>query len=163
MSQSEIHTETTFEKDVVDLLTSTGGYHQGLSVDIDKNTGHAPDLIFRFIKTSQPKEWDKFHTIHQANAENRFLYRLNNEISSRGLLEVIRHGITSHGVKFKMAYFKPETQLNPEAIEKYNQNILTITRQVKYHRQKESSVDLLISINGFSIITIELKNAFIIV
>ncbi|HUX56671.1 MAG TPA: DEAD/DEAH box helicase family protein [Bacteroidales bacterium] len=160
MAQTNIHTETTFEKDIVDLLTSTGNYQQGLAVDVERETGHAHTLIRKFITSSQPREWEKFVTIHQDQAKSKFLYRLNKEIESRGLLEVIRHGFTTHGVKFKMAYFKPESGLNPEAIEQYRQNILTVTRQVKYDRHNENSVDLLISLNGLSIITVELKNAF---
>ncbi len=160
MAKSEVYTETTFEEDIVDLLISTGEYQQGLPVDVEKETGHAHTLIHKFITSSQPKEWEKFVTIHQDQAVSKFLYRLFKEIESRGLLEVIRHGITSHGVKFKLAFFKPESGLNPEAIEKYNQNLLTVTRQVKYDRHNENSVDLVISINGLTIITIELKNAF---
>jgi type I restriction enzyme R subunit len=37
------------------------------------------------------------------------------------MLDVIRHGITDSGVKFKLAYFKPDGGLNPETIELYNQ------------------------------------------
>jgi len=160
MSQTNIHTETTFEKDIVDLLTATGEYQQGHAVDVERESGHSPTLIHKFITSSQTKEWEKFTTIHQDQAENKFLYRLNKEIETRGLLEVIRHGVTTHGVKFKLAYFKPESGLNPEAIDLYNKNILTVTRQVKYDRHNEDSVDLLISLNGFSIATVELKNAF---
>jgi type I restriction enzyme R subunit len=160
MPQNNIHTETTFEKDIVDLLTSTGDYQQGLAVDIEKESGHAPTLIHKFITSTQPKEWEKFVTIHQDQAQNKFLYRLNKEIESRGLLEVIRHGFTTHGVKFKLAYFRPESGLNPESIDLYNKNLLTVTRQVKYDRHNENSVDLLISLNGLTICTVELKNAF---
>jgi len=159
MSQTNIYTETTFEKDIVDILTLTGEYQQGLAVDVERESGHAPAVILSFIKTSQPKEWERFTTIHQDQAESKFLYRMNKEIESRGLLEVIRHGFTSHGVKFKPAFFKPESGLNQEAIDLYNKNILTVTRQVKYDRHNENSVDLLISLNGLSIATIELKNA----
>jgi len=157
---SSIYNETTFEKDIVDLLTSTGEYQQGHAVDIEKESGHAPILIHEFITSTQPKQWKKFTTIHQDQAQSKFLYRLKKEIESRGLLEVIRHGFTTHGVKFKLAYFKPESGLNPEAIDLYNKNILTVTRQVKYDRHNENSVDLLISLNGLTIATVELKNAF---
>ena len=157
---STIHTETTFEKEIVDILTSTGDYQQGHAVDIDKESGHAPGLIHKFIDSTQAKEWEKFLTIHKDQAQSKFLYRLNKEIESRGLLEVIRHGFTTHGVKFKLVFFKPESGLNPEAIDLYNKNILTVIRQVKYDRHNANSVDLLISLNGLSICTIELKNAF---
>ena len=157
---TNVYSETIFEKDIVDLLTSTGEYQQGQAVDVERESGHSHSILYKFITDSQPKEWEKFVTIHQDQAKSKFFYRLNKEIESRGLLEVIRHGLTTHGVKFKMAFFKPLSGLNPEAIEQYDQNIFTVTRQVKYDRHNENSVDLLISLNGLSIITIELKNAF---
>ena len=157
---TKVYSETTFEKDIVELLTSTGEYQQGHAVDVERESGHSHSILHEFITNSQPKEWEKFVTIHQDQAEGKFFYRLYKEIDSRGLLELIRHGFTSHGIKFKLAFFKPESGLNPEAIELYNKNIFTVTRQVKYDRHNENSVDLLISLNGLSIITIELTNAF---
>ena len=79
---ANIHKETTFEKDIVDLLIHTGEYHQGHAVDVERESGYAPTLIVSFIKSSQPKEWERFTTIHQDQSENKFLYRLNKEIES---------------------------------------------------------------------------------
>jgi type I restriction enzyme R subunit len=45
---------------------------------------------------------------------------------------VLRHGVTDHGVKLRLAFFKPATTLNPEAQALYHKNILTITRQVHH-------------------------------
>ena len=149
---TKIYSETTFEKDIVNILISTDDYKEGLPIDFERDNAQMQNHLFKFIQESQPKEWEKFVTIHQDQAESKFLYRLNKEIESRGLLEVIRHGFTTHGVKFKLAFFKPESGLNPEAIELYDKNILTVTRQVKYDRHNENSVDLLISLNGLSII-----------
>lgn len=157
---TKIYSETVFEEDIVDLLTSTGEYQEGLPIDFERGNALMQSHLFKFIRQSQPNEWERFVSIHQDQADSKFLYRLNKEIESRGLLEVIRHGFTTHGVKFKLAFFKPESGLNPEAIDLYNKNIFTVTRQVKYDRHNENSVDLLISLNGLSIITIELKNAF---
>ena len=111
MANTNIHTETTFEKDIVDLLIESGEFQQGHAVDVERESGQAPTLVLSFIKSTQPKEWEKFTTIHQDQAQSKFLYRLNKEIESRGLLEVIRHGFTTHGVKFKLAFFKPESGL----------------------------------------------------
>jgi len=88
-----IHTETTFEKDIVDLLTSTGEYQQGHAVDIEKESGHSPTLIHEFITSTQPKQWKKFTTIHQDQAQSKFLYRLKKEIESRDTWSEIQTGI----------------------------------------------------------------------
>lgn len=157
---STIHTEITFEKEVVDLLLKSKDYSQGLPVDFNRETALLEKYLFEFIQTSQPKEWKKLSTIHGEQVKKQFLLRLFKEIESRGLLDVIRNGFTTHGVNFKLAYFKPSSNLNKQSIEQFNQNQLTVIRQVKYDRHNENSIDLLIALNGFSIITIELKNAF---
>ena len=65
-----------------------------------------------------------------------------------------------YGVKFRIAYFKPETSLNSELQSQYNKNILTVTRQVKYSKLNENSLDLVLFINGIPVATVEIKNHF---
>lgn len=65
-----------------------------------------------------------------------------------------------HGVNFKLAYFKPVSGLNPETEKLYNLNRLTITRQVEYSTKNHNSIDMVLSINGFPVATVELKNQF---
>ena len=48
--------------------------------------------------------------------------------------------------------------MNPDALKLYESNNLTITRQVHYSTKHEKSVDVVLSLNGIPIITIELKN-----
>ena len=72
----------------------------------------------------------------------------------RGSLDVLRNGFTDHGVKFRMAFFKPESGLNPETAELYQLNRL----QVRYSKKNNNSVDLLLSLNGVPVVTMELKN-----
>jgi type I restriction enzyme R subunit len=160
MPEAFIHNETRFEQEVVDLLLAPKEYTQGTPVDFNRETALLEKYLFDFIQTSQPREWKKLSTIHGEQVNKQFLHRFFKEIESRGLLDVIRNGFTTHGVNFKLAYFKPSSKLNAQAIEQFNRNRLTVIRQVKYDRHNENSIDLLIALNGFSIITIELKNAF---
>ncbi|OGX39611.1 MAG: hypothetical protein A3D87_01480, partial [Omnitrophica WOR_2 bacterium RIFCSPHIGHO2_02_FULL_50_17] len=108
----------------------------------------------------QKDTWDSLSAIHGADVEKKFLYRLNQELDSRGMLDCLRHGITDYGKKFTLAYFKPVSKLNPETQRLYNKNILTVTRQVHYSTKDESSIDMLLSVNGLPAATIELKNPF---
>src|SRR5450756_1188459 len=48
--------------------------------------------------------------------------------------------------------------MNPETQALYEANRLTVTRQVKYSPASESSIDLVLSLNGLPIVTAELKN-----
>jgi type I restriction enzyme R subunit len=59
-----------------------------------------------------------------------------------------------------MAYFKPESSLNPEAEAQYATNHLSVTRQLYYERVGKNSLDMVLSLNGLPIATIELKNQF---
>ena len=92
--------------------------------------------------------------------EEKVVQRLLKEIDQRGALDVIRNGFTDLGVKFKMAYFRPESSLNPDAEEFYQKNHLSVTRQLYYERNGRNSLDMVLSLNGLPIATIELKNQF---
>lgn len=75
-----------------------------------------------------------------------------------GIDDVVRNGITDRGYKFKLAYFQPETNLNPEDRRLYEMNILNETRQLKYSIQNENSIDIVLLLNGIPLIALELKN-----
>src|SRR5919108_6603359 len=58
----------------------------------------------------------------------------------------------------RLAYFQPAHGLNPEILAQYAQNRLVVTRQVKINPRGDESIDLLCSLNGLPIATVELKN-----
>jgi type I restriction enzyme, R subunit len=155
-----IHTEQTFEEAIESNLLEQGGYSKGSSTDFDVQLGLFPSYITNFLKQSQPKTWDKIANIHKDEVEQKVIQRLVKEIDLRGVLDVLRKGFTDYGVKFQMAYFKPESTLNPEADELYQSNHLSVTRQLYYERVGKNSLDKVLSLNGLPIATIELKNQF---
>lgn len=155
-----IHTELTFEEAIESNLLEHGGYVKGSSTDFDVKLGLFPSYITNFLKESQPKAWDKIANIHKDEVEQKVIQRLVKEIDLRGSLDVLRKGFTDYGVKFQMAFFKPESSLNPEADELYQTNHLSVTRQLYYERVGKNSLDMVLSLNGLPIATIELKNQF---
>ncbi len=157
---TEIHKETTFEKAIEESLLENGGYVKGYSKDFDTHLGLFPSYITSFLAITQPLQWEKINTIHKDNVETKVINRLIKELDLRGTLDVLRNGFTDYGVKFKMAYFKPESNLNPDAIELYKKNHLAVTRQLYYERIGKNSLDMVISLNGLPISTLELKNHF---
>jgi len=116
------------------------------------------DLLFNFLQTTQEKEVIKLQSIHGINFRSKVLYRLNNQIKSSGIIEVLRKGIIDNNIKIKLFFDKPVSSLNEKDLTLYNQNIFSVTRQVHYSTQNENSLDLVIFINGLPIITFELKN-----
>lgn len=155
-----IHTETTFEVAIQESLLQYGGYVKGKSEDFDPQLGIFPSYVILFLKTSQPHAWEKIRKIHVHDVEKKVVNRLCREMDLKGMLNVLRHGFTDYGVKFKMAFFMPESSLNPEAFDLYSKNHLSVTRQLYYERQGKNSLDMVLALNGLPIATIELKNQF---
>lgn len=155
-----ITTENTFETALVQSLIEKGGYSLGDASTYSKDLGFFRDEIIRFLKDSQPHRWRKIETVHGADVENRVLQRLYKEMDLRGSLDVLRNGFVDYGVRFQMAYFQPASGLNPDAVELYNKNNLKVYRQIYYSKDNKNSVDVLLSLNGISVATLELKNQF---
>ena len=155
-----IHTEQTFEEAIESNLLEQGAYVKGSSTDFDAQLGLFPKYIVDFLKASQPKSWDKLVNVYKDEVDKKVIQRLVKEIDLRGILDVIRKGFTDYGVKFQMAYFKPESTLNAEAEALYLLNHLSVTRQLYYERAGKNSIDMVLSLNGLPIATIELKNQF---
>lgn len=159
MSEHSIHTEATFEAAIVEHLCSHG-WIQGNSSDFSKDLAFDKKAIIDFVQTSQSKEWEKLKQYYKDETEIKFIQRLFKELDLRGMLDVLRHGIIDSGVKFKLAYFKPDSKLNPDTLEQYKLNRLYVTRQVYFSEKSRKSIDLVLSINGLPVATIELKNHF---
>ncbi len=157
---TSITNEKAFEGSIEQSLIANGGYIKGDVADFDRGLAIDSKILFQFIKDTQKDMWNSLTTIHGADVEKKFLYRLNQELDARGMLDCLRHGITDYGKKFMLAYFMPVSKLNPETQKLFDKNILTVTRQVHYSTKDESSIDMLLSVNGLPVVTIELKNLF---
>jgi len=152
------HTEQTFEEAIEYELLTNGGYVKGDPDTFDREIAIDTPVFITFLKQSQPDKWEKLLTIHGTNIENNVTNRLVKELQLRGSLDVIRKGFTDYGVKFQMAFFKPESSLNPDSQALYDSNLLTVTRQLKYTLKNENSLDIVLGLNGIPVATVELKN-----
>ena len=153
-----MHLETNFEEIIERELLTDCGYYQGNPTNYDPETALFPSEIIDFIKATQPKKWDKLSKTSPKNAEAVLIDSLTKELKSRGMLDVLRNGFKCYGTNFQVAYFQPNTSLNPDTLAQYQQNRLTCTRQVTI---KTGPIpDIILSINGLPIATLELKNAF---
>ncbi len=151
--------ERRFEQDIESyLLSEDGGYVKGYPQDFDRECALNKKDLFTFIENSQNNEWERYRKSFSDDYENRFIKRFNEEVAQRGIIDVVRNGITDRGFKFKLAYFQPETNLNPEDRKLYEMNILNETRQLKYSTQNENSIDIVLLLNGIPLVALELKN-----
>ena len=150
--------EIRIEKDIEHYLLTSGGYTKGDMSTYDRKKAIDMAKLIEFIKSTQPKEWERYERNYKDEAEKRLFKRFNEEVEVSGLLHVLRYGINDRGVRLRIAYFRPESTLNYDVIERYNKNILTCTRQFKYSTENENSIDMVLSLNGIPIVAIELKN-----
>lgn len=154
------HTEATLEQAITESLANAGGYRLGISTDFHRNQALDVSTVVEFLSSTQEAEWNRIREIHGEKVETNVINRLVKELDHRGSLDVLRKGFIDYGVKFKLAYFRPETTLNDTAQELYDNNILTVTRQVRYSLKNENELDLVLFLNGIPVATVELKNHF---
>lgn len=159
MASNNLHTESTFEAAITGHLLGHG-WHSAASSDFSRELAFDKKAVLDFVRTTQPAEWQKLEFYYKSETENKFTQRLFKELDLRGMLDVLRHGITDSGVKFRLAFFRPDSGLNPETLALYQQNRLGVARQVFYSKDNRNSLDLLLSLNGLPVATVELKNHF---
>lgn len=160
MASTKIHTEKAFEEAIESHLLKKGGYIKGNPDDFNRELALDTKTIFAFLQETQPEAWEKSQSIHGSEIETKLLQRLTKELENRGTLDVLRNGFIDYGVRYKMAYFKPASGLNPETERLYQLNRLTVTRQLKYSQKSEKSLDMLLGLNGLPVSTVELKSQF---
>lgn len=152
--------EKRFEQDIEEYLTTKGGYEKGNSKSFDRKLALDVNTFISFIKTSQPKAWERFEKIYGADSERQMIDRFCREVKMIGLLKVFRQGFIDRGIKFRAVFFKPETTINPTTMAQYNANILQCTRQLHYSLSNENSIDIVLFINGIPVVSMELKCQF---
>lgn len=163
--------ERRFEQDIESFLISPeGGYIQFTGQDSEGNWIHTRqhdldkciymDVLCEFIEKTQPKEWAKYIKYYGDNAADKLYHRLETIITNQGLLHVLRNGIEDMGCKLKVCFFKPESDLNPLATERYEANIMGCTRQFRYSPANTNTIDMVLSVNGIPVVALELKNQF---
>lgn len=160
------HTELDFEKAIETGLTSSGGYEKRTPKDCDETTVLFPSDVTGFLKETQPSKWVALEALLGPKLEATVLESLVKELEIKGTLHVLRHGFKCYGKTFRMAYFRPNTSMNPDASALYAQNRLTITRQVAFTSVMKKAdgtnrrcvIDVTLSLNGLPVVTVELKN-----
>ena len=152
--------EKRFEQDIEEYLTTAGGYTKGNPSTFNREKGLDEGTFVSFIKTSQPKLWDKYVKIYGDTAEKQIVERFMKEVKQTNLLNVLRHGFMDRGIRFRAVFWKPETSLNETSRIQYEANILHCTRQLHYSLKNENSIDVVLFVNGIPVVSMELKCQF---
>jgi type I restriction enzyme R subunit len=153
MGYSEKNLEEHIEQSLVQ-----SGYTSRLFSEYDRNNCSISEDVIGFIKDTQEKEYNKLQDQYGSDTDKKLITRINNEISSRGLIDVLRKGVKDRGCNFRMLYFQPKNNLNPEHQELFTKNRFVVVRQLHYSLKNENSIDMGFFINGLPFMTMELKN-----
>ncbi|PPV04885.1 restriction endonuclease subunit R [Xanthomonas bromi] len=160
------HSERNFETSIEVGLLASGGYQKRQPADYDETLALFPADVIGFLKDSQPTRWQQLETLLGARTHAIVLEALAKELEIKGALHVLRHGFKCYGKTLRLAYFRPNSGMNPEAAAKYAHNRLTITRQVNFAsvlkrpdgKSKRCIIDVTLAVNGLPVVTVELKN-----
>lgn len=150
--------EIGFEEFIEQFLVEQHGYQSRPASVYLKNLCIDWELVLEFIEKTQSEKFDRLLEIHGDQINEKLFDRLDKELRERGTLDVFRNGFSDHGQKIDLAYFKPNSGMNPESQRLYDANIFSVMRQVHYSGQNENSIDIVLFLNGLPLFTLELKN-----
>lgn len=156
-------TEKQFETDIESyLISDIGGWAKAsdkkYSTPDGKDRALDLDTLISFIKDTQPLMWSRFEKTCNDQPEEKFYRVFEDAVKMDGLVNVLRHGFKHRGMEFKVCYFRPESDLNQTANDRYKKNIWQCVRQWHYSVSNANSVDMMLSINGIPVVAIELKD-----
>lgn len=152
--------EKGLEDIIVAHLRDVNGYSQGTSNDYDKTFAMLPANVEAFLRKTQPEKVDELRIFSSNIERNKFFTRLRDEITKRGITDVLRKGFRYITLHFDLYYPTP-SELNPTAKRLYGDNDFTVIRQLHYSPTDTMlSVDVVLFLNGLPIITMELKNHY---
>ena len=149
--------EQAFETAIETHLVGNG-YTPIAGKDFDRERAIFPEIVLAFIRDTQQKEWTRLETLHGNKTGEQVLSDLCKWMEVHGSLATLRHGFKCYGRTLRVAYFKAAHELNPELETRYAANRLGITRQLRFSVRSEKSLDIVLSLNGIPIATVELKN-----
>ena len=149
------HTPTGFDAPVSGgtgwLLGDPRHYDRGFCVDLVQLRG--------FLELTQPKVAEALGIDTDGSTRRQFLARLSGEIGKRGVIDVLRKGV-SHGPHHLQLFYGTPSPGNAKAAELYALNRFSVSRQFAYSNDEtRRALDLGLFINGLPVATFELKNS----
>jgi len=149
--------EDAFESEIVKQMTD-GDWVQGTDEKYDANRCIYPEALHNFIRATQYEEWGKLKSAQGEAAAETLERELSKQIALRGTLDVIRNDLELFGCRFRLISFQPSSSRDPEHLKRFQQNSLTVVRQIHYSERNRNCIDLVMFVNGLPIFTAELKN-----
>lgn len=153
-------TEKGLEAHIANFLSKENGYMLRANTAYDNVHCLDKELLFQFLEATQPKAVAKLKAYHKDLYEQKIIKRLNDQIQAKGVIEVLRKGITDGftDTKLHLFYDQPVSSYNVAAKALYDANLFSVMRQVYFSPNNKKSLDVVLFINGIPVISFELKN-----
>lgn len=149
--------EAAFEA-AIEAALLPSGYARVDGQGFNREQAVFPDEALSFIRATQGKEWAKLEALHGEQTGARVLESMCKWLDTHGALATLRHGFKCFGRTLRIAFFRPAHGFNPELEARYQANRLGLTRQLHFSPKNEKSLDVVLSVNGIPLVTLELKN-----
>ena len=145
---------------VAEARSGYGGVGWSCAKPDDYDREFCVDLVqlAAFLDATQPDAAAPLALDEDGSTRRKFLARLQGEISRRGTIDVLRHGV-KHGAHDLDLFYGAPSAGNPQARERFERNRFTVVRQLRYSRDEtQRALDIGLFINGLPVFTFELKN-----
>ena len=134
------------------------GWNCGSPHDYDREFCVDRVQLAAFLRNTQPEAAASLALDGNGPRQRKFLARLQRQISRRGTIDVLRHGVKHGAHELDLFYGTPSAE-NKKAQQRFRQNRFTVIRQLRYSRDEtQRALDIGLFINGLPIFTFELKN-----
>ena len=135
------------------------GWSGGNPHDYDREFCVDRVQLAAFLHDTQPEAAESLALDEDGPTRRKFLARLQGEISKRGTIDVLRHGVKRGAHDIELFYGTPSPG-NVQAQEGFERNRFTVVRQLRYSRDEtQRALDIGLFINGLPVFTFELKNS----
>jgi len=181
--------ELTFQNDMIRQMQANG-WLLGEPENYNRELALYEEDLLGFVQDSQDGQWQKFCKLYSNDPERKFVERVatqlnkadpnaaHKEMRTFGTLGVLRHQIRDRGTRFSLCQFKPEHNLNPDTLVRYNKNRLRVVPELVYSPwafpspqpspqegegekfARKWRIDLVLFVNGIPVATLELKSEF---
>lgn len=145
--------EKGLEALITEYLVNQNQYILGTPQDFDKAYCLDKVQLLAFLEATQAD------TLTKIPYQAKLLQRISDQIRDKGIVELLRKGIKYQQHRLNLYYPQPPHNLNPQAVQNYQLNRFSVTRQVHFSQQHPNqSLDMVIFLNGLPLMTFELKN-----
>ncbi|CAA6824823.1 MAG: Type I restriction-modification system, restriction subunit R (EC [uncultured Sulfurovum sp.] len=148
--------EIGLQQTIIDWLVEEGGYEERKSKEFDKEFCVLEKPLLEFLKATQLEVYNSI----QEKGTVPFLQIVDRALKKDGIIKVLRFGVKYRNFQVKIFYPEPSSKQNTRSVKRYQANIFTAVQELKYSTRYENRIDVSLFLNGYPIVTMELKNEY---